>query len=219
MRAQELLVVAHVLEHLDRHDAIEARCVSKSFMSQVITFTFASRESGSGLDVSALRERVRDRGDRCPGWRSAIHSVSEPQPQPSSRTRWPSRAPRAERSGPASLLGGARSVGARHHSPLEYLRPRPRRARRRRRHLVVLLVGRAVCTATGLGAGSRRRRAALADLHVAAALRRAGAGPAAAGSPGSAERRERGRTRSGSGTTRGGLLRGNQGTKALVVRW
>ena len=84
---EQARVIAHVLEHLDRDDAIEARGREKVFMSQVIdrdVFEAAARAARG--DILALRRRVRHaRRSMRAGIACAIYKVSEPQPQPSSR--------------------------------------------------------------------------------------------------------------------------------------
>ena len=98
MRSRSARVVAHVLEHLDRDDAIEAPSVEKAFMSAVIDLDVcepAARGLARGC-TSRCECRVRHRDDRGrAGTAPPSTSVSEPQPQPSSRICWPSASCRA----------------------------------------------------------------------------------------------------------------------------
>ena len=65
--AQQQLVVPHVLEHLDRDDAVEAPAIGgrSAFMSAVTTVEVAKTPRRGGcVDEALLRRRVADRGDR-----------------------------------------------------------------------------------------------------------------------------------------------------------
>ncbi len=101
------------------------RCsVLKSFMSAVTTSTLvrpapsarARMDSRCGAELETAVMRLL-------GYASAIHRVSEPQPQPSSSTRWPSRrSARAQVSARAASSAASRpAVPGRHRQPL-YLR-------------------------------------------------------------------------------------------------
>jgi len=98
--------------------------LAKRFMSAVTTSTWVrpraaaasrmNRPWGAELDTAVMR--------LC-GYRAAIQRVSDPQPQPSSRTRWPSAssARRPQRSSMASSAASRPSAPAGHQHPL-YLR-------------------------------------------------------------------------------------------------
>ena len=85
-------IVAHVLEHFQRHDAVET-------VSSVAKIVHVGGNHGDVFQAPCARPRPRcmragwrvgHRGDLRLRVVRAIHSVSEPQPQPSSSIRIPS---------------------------------------------------------------------------------------------------------------------------------
>jgi hypothetical protein len=100
-----------VLEHLDGHDAIErvpagnsSRLTSQVTISRFFRPRSAARASMNCFWVREFETPVM----RALGYFSAIHSDSEPQPQPSSRMRSPS-ARRARWQVSASMRASAAS--------------------------------------------------------------------------------------------------------------
>jgi hypothetical protein len=140
-RENSSLVVAHVLEHLDRDDAVELGARARaSFMSQVTISEVAEPAlGGARVDELALRAGVGDRRDARVRVASAIQSESEPQPQPSSRMRSPSasrarsqtRCRAASSAAPRALRSrnsGQRGRSSAGHSQALYLRWGPRQS-------------------------------------------------------------------------------------------
>jgi hypothetical protein len=100
-----------VLEHLDETTRSKRRSSGKSssLASRVITSMFFRPRSAARASMNAFWVREFDTAVmRAFGNRAAIHSVSEPQPQPSSRIRSPS-ARRARSQVRASMRASASS--------------------------------------------------------------------------------------------------------------
>ena len=237
MRAKQRLVVAHVLEHLDRHHAVE-RAGRRVGVDVGRLDGEVGRGRGAAPATSmkrALAGGVRDADDRCCcGRRAASSSASEPQPQPSSRMRMPSTKParsivRSQRGGlggrqrrrrrrPTSRsctsAAGRARAGRTRPAPRSAARwPAPGRGRRRRRRELAHDGGGGLAIAA---AATRRR------VPPAAAGRRRGGCPSAAGrvgqpaALGEIDRRQQSAHRRASAAGSG---RGGHGTNALVVRW
>ena len=120
------------------------RRISKAAMSAVTTSTLPRpRRAASARMKSRWLEEFDTAVMRLRGKRSAAQRVSDPQPQPSSSTRWPSARPaRSPVRRSIASSASSRFVAPSGQSAQEYLRRRPRTSRKKAAGLVVLLVGR-----------------------------------------------------------------------------
>ena len=110
---QQRLVVAHVLEHLDRDHAVEASVPGKLEPVDVAGDDFEVGEAAlararASMNCFCVREFDTATIARAAGSAAAIHRLSEPQPQPSSRIASPS-ARRARWQVSASMRSSASS--------------------------------------------------------------------------------------------------------------
>ena len=134
--------VARVLEHLHRHDPIEAsrRCEVVDVGCHDLDVRVAEP-----VDELLLSARVGESAStRHAGYRSAIQPVREPQPHPSSRTSIPSTIPaRAHVSSSIVSSASARILDSIGPEASRVLSSRPEREKKEcGRKLVVLVVGR-----------------------------------------------------------------------------